>query len=148
MALRPGAVTAVLVDRPNGAPHIVLVERGMDGGFVLVETQHHGDGRLVRFELDRSFNPEDGLAGLPPSLRAPVRLVRDAAGGLGQLEPVDRRVRPFQVVAAPGPREVDYHHYELHPNPGSEYGRFDQRVRFLVDWPDCRRSRGRSCRCG
>ena len=42
--------------------------------------------------------------------------------------------------------EVDYRNYELHPNSGGGSGRYDQRVRFTVEWPD--RARGRSCRCG
>ncbi|WP_239098247.1 toxin glutamine deamidase domain-containing protein, partial [Micromonospora qiuiae] len=86
VALGPGSVTVVRVDRPNMPRHLVLVARLPNGRLVLIETQAEPGRRLVGFEL-----PEPNMPGstLPAVLRGPVQLVLDGSGRLRQVDLTD-----------------------------------------------------------
>jgi hypothetical protein len=77
--LRPGHVTAVRVQPPGRVAHMVIVER-LDGErYLVIDPTLPGDDRFA------AFRPAMSGAELPSQLRAPVRLVRQVDGGLGQL---------------------------------------------------------------
>ncbi|WP_445160096.1 WXG100-like domain-containing protein [Mycobacterium sp. Dal123C01] len=105
------ALTPVWVQPPSGSMHLVLVARGGDDRWVLVETQPGRGASFTEFAVGvKAELPLGRGGGLPRALRGPVRLVVDEQGRLLQLDLSD----PGRVVVAvseqpahPGDRVVD-----------------------------------------